>query len=474
MLVGVSPAAPAKAQENRTFVSAAGSDTNSCTIATSPCRHFKAAYAATPAGGEIDVLDPANYGSLTITGPLSIQGNGWAASSATSGEAVFTINARTNDEINIRGVVLDGIGTPGSVGIQFNSGGSLNVQNSLIRNFDGVGIAFVPNGSSALFVSNTLISDLANASGTGINIAPSGGSVTAVINRVDIQRVGGTGVNAGANTTVTLKDSTIVGNTVGVNIVSGASVVSYGNNAVTGNQTDVVGGSIPELGARGPAGPAGTNGVAGATGAQGPAGPVGAAGAQGPTGPVGAAGAQGPTGPVGAAGAQGAAGATGAQGPAGATGATGAPGPAGTVLSFADFYAVMPEDNPATVAPGGAVSFPQRGPASGTDIVQTNATTFTFGTAGIYLVTFQVSVTEPGQLALAQNLALVSRSVVGRDAGNSQIVGTSMVTAAANDDIQVINPSNPFLGTALTITQFAGGSGSGSPVSAHLTILRLQ
>jgi hypothetical protein len=221
-------AIPAQAQESRTFVSAMGSDTNSCTSAAAPCRHFKAAYAATPAGGEIDVLDPANYGSLTITGPISIQGHGWASSSAVSGEPVFTINESTNDEINIRGVVLDGIGVTGSVGIQFNSGGSLNVQDSVIRNFDSLGIAFVPNGSSALFVSNTLISDLTNANGTGINIAPGGGTVTAVVNRVDIERVGGTGVNAsGSNTTVTLKGSTIVGNTVGVNMASGATVVSY-------------------------------------------------------------------------------------------------------------------------------------------------------------------------------------------------------------------------------------------------------
>jgi hypothetical protein len=106
--------------------------------------------------------------------------------------------------------------------------------------------------------------------------------------------VGGTGVNAGANTTVTLKDSTIVGNTVGVNIVSGAAVVSYGNNAVTGNQTDVVGGSIPELGARGPAGPTGPQGATGAVGAAGATGPAGPTGATGATGVQGPQGAQGP------------------------------------------------------------------------------------------------------------------------------------------------------------------------------------
>ena len=319
--------------------------------------------------------------------------------------------------------MLDGLGRTGSVGIQFTSGGSLNVQDSVIRNFDSIGIAFVPNGSSALFVSNTLISDFTNANGTGINIAPSGGaSVAAVVNRADIQRVGGTGLNAaGSTTTVTLKGSTIVDNTVGVNIAAGATVVSYGNNAITGNQTNVAGGTIPELGARGPAGP------------------TGATGATGPTGAT------------------------------GATGATGPQGPQGTVLSFADFYALMPADNPGTVAPSNAVSFPQRGPASGTDIVQSNATTFTLTTAGIYLFTFQVSVTEAGQLALAQNGSQLLQSTVGRATGTSQIFGTSMVTVAAGDTLQVINSVGSF--SAITITPVAGGT---YPVSAHLTILRLQ
>ena len=129
----------------------------------------------------------------------------------------------------------------------------------------------------------------------------------------------------------------------------------------------------------------------------------------------------------------------------------------------------MPADNPGTVAPSNAVSFPQRGPASGTDIVQSNATTFTLTTAGIYLFTFQVSVTEAGQLALAQNGVELAQSVVGRATGTSQIVGTSMVTASAGDTLQVNNPAGE--SPALTITPLAGGT---DPVSAHLTILRLR
>ena len=59
------PAAPAQAQATRAFVSATGSDINNCINVLTPCRHFQTAYNAMANGGEIDVLDPANYGALT-------------------------------------------------------------------------------------------------------------------------------------------------------------------------------------------------------------------------------------------------------------------------------------------------------------------------------------------------------------------------------------------------------------------------
>jgi len=62
-------------------------------------------------------LDPANYGSLTITGPVSIEGHGWASSAAVSGHAAITINASgATDKINIIGVVLDGIAIANTTG----------------------------------------------------------------------------------------------------------------------------------------------------------------------------------------------------------------------------------------------------------------------------------------------------------------------------------------------------------------------
>jgi hypothetical protein len=139
------PAVPARAA-SRTFVSAAGSDSNSCTI-TLPCRSLQAAYNAVAANGQIDALDPGNYGALTVTGPVSIEGHGWAAMSAPTGTAIPT-NAQATDKIAISGVVLDGLGMAGTTGIQFNSGGNLTVRDSVIRNFTNVGLSFSANNSS--------------------------------------------------------------------------------------------------------------------------------------------------------------------------------------------------------------------------------------------------------------------------------------------------------------------------------------
>jgi hypothetical protein len=211
-LAGSLFAAPAQAAAPRSFVSAAGSDSNNCTNVATPCRHLAAAYAATLPNGEIFVLDPANYGSLTITGPVSIQGHGWASIAPPSGGNAIIINANPGDKINIIGVVLDGTGTSNTNGIVFNSGGSLTVRDSVIRNFD-MGIAFAQNSSTAeeIFVSNTLVSD---NGGDGILMSNGGlAATTGVLDHVQVVNNGGNGLNIGSNPTdITVADSVIANN----------------------------------------------------------------------------------------------------------------------------------------------------------------------------------------------------------------------------------------------------------------------
>ena len=170
----------------RTFVSAAGSDSNNCTNVATPCRHLATAYAATAADGEIYVLDPANYGSLTITHAVSIEGHGWASIAPPSGGNAITINAGPSDKINIIGVVLDGTALANTTGIQFNSGAELHVVDCVVRNFMGSGVAFIPTVSSTLVVSNTFIA--ANTGFPGVLVSPHAVNLTvqAVLNRVEL------------------------------------------------------------------------------------------------------------------------------------------------------------------------------------------------------------------------------------------------------------------------------------------------
>src|SRR4051812_43278132 len=59
----------------RTYVSGAGKDSNPCTP-SSPCQTLQAALTLTLAGGEIFVLDSANYGAVTINKAVSITSEG--------------------------------------------------------------------------------------------------------------------------------------------------------------------------------------------------------------------------------------------------------------------------------------------------------------------------------------------------------------------------------------------------------------
>jgi hypothetical protein len=211
-------AAPAQAQ--RVFVSATGSDSNPCTFA-SPCRSFQHAHDTAGAGGEIDVLDPAGYGAVTITKAISIQGHGYSGISVASGANGITINAGTSDKVNLNGLLIDGA-TVGQNGVVFNTGGSLTIENSVIRNVVGAGVYFVPSTDSSLFVSNTQVSD---NGGDGIAVFPTAAGVyvgAAIFNHVEANNNGknGIAINTARGTNfiqATAFESVAAGNNVGFN-----------------------------------------------------------------------------------------------------------------------------------------------------------------------------------------------------------------------------------------------------------------
>lgn len=203
----------------------------------------------------------------------------------------------------------------------------------------------------------------------------------------------------------------------------------------------------------------------------GPEGPRGFGGLPGPNGPEGPKGSTGEAGQQGAEGPQGRAGERGQEGPQGARGAEGPEGPP-TSPAYAEFYALMPPDNPATVGAGIPIEFPRSGPSAG-GITRRNSTEFLVPTVGTYRVSFSISADEPGQLVIALNsgsgMVELPYTVFGRAVGTSLIAGEGLVTTTSiNSVLEVRNPSGNT--PALTITPKAGGSHA---AAASLVVQRL-
>ncbi len=177
--------APSQAQNGtltRSFVSSTGVDGNPCTI-TAPCASFAHAYTKIAANGIIAALDPGKYGPLTIIGPVTVNGNGWAAITAPASGDGIIVNANTAavDNVTLSGIEIDGAGA-GYNGIVFNSGGKLTVSNCLVKDFlsngtfvTGNGILIAPNTSDTFDfdINNTVV---ANNPNVGLYYYPPGGA----------------------------------------------------------------------------------------------------------------------------------------------------------------------------------------------------------------------------------------------------------------------------------------------------------
>lgn len=274
-------ASGAFAQATRTFVSGVGDDANPCSR-TAPCRTFAGAISQTAPGGEINVLDPAGYGAVTITKPITITGDGTMAGVLVSGTNGIVVQAGSSDVVILRNLHFDGVGA-GLNGIRFLAGGRLHVEQCEIRGFTQQAIDVAPTTSAEVFVSDT---DLRNNGGGGIYVHPNPGShVWATIDHVNMvgngrglraedgstvvvrnstaagnvyngfvavasagpadltisgsvsSLNGGVGVYAGPISIARISNMTISGNNVGLQAVGGGSIISFRNNSVYGNNT---------------------------------------------------------------------------------------------------------------------------------------------------------------------------------------------------------------------------------------------
>ena len=254
LALAVLPAVPAHAQSPRTFVSAAGNDSNPCSFAA-PCRHFQAAVNATSLGGEVDALDPAGYGPIIISQAITINGQGWSYIAPPASGNGITINA-VSGNVFIHGVSLNGVGiTGGTNAIVFNSGGSLTVTDCVAQNFafnsgnivTGHGILMHPTSGAIKFViTNTIVS---NNGFNGIYYLPASGSTATATGVIDhvvaTNNQGGIAITTslGSGSTTAAISNSVASNNgssgIGVENNSAALAVSIDNTSISGNQTGI-------------------------------------------------------------------------------------------------------------------------------------------------------------------------------------------------------------------------------------------
>ncbi|HEX3095319.1 MAG TPA: hypothetical protein VHW72_21950 [Candidatus Angelobacter sp.] len=194
-------------QASRTWVSGVGDDANPCSR-TAPCKTFAGAISKTAAGGEIDALDPAGYGAVTITKAITIDGGGGqVASVLVSGTNGIVVQAGPSDVVILRNLRINGIGT-GINGIRFLSGKDLNVESCYIFGFttNGVDIALNQATAASAHILNTVIK---NNGGVGVRAANAVSPAVAVVVDSSSAILNNIGVEAAQHAHVTVSRSLV-------------------------------------------------------------------------------------------------------------------------------------------------------------------------------------------------------------------------------------------------------------------------
>jgi hypothetical protein len=213
------------AQATRTWISGVGDDENPCSR-TAPCLTFAGAIDKTAAGGEISVLDPGDYGSVTITKSITLNGAGKAAGILVSCLNGITIDAGPADIVKLLHLQIDGFGTA-AVGIQFNSGAALIVDDVFVQGFaSGIEV----------YAGKTTVGDslITQSSSIGVNVR--GGALALENTILTANNVAAQATGSG---TLRLSNTSLYNNLSGLGC-GGGGLLTAGNNRKAGNSGGVV------------------------------------------------------------------------------------------------------------------------------------------------------------------------------------------------------------------------------------------
>jgi hypothetical protein len=247
LLLGI--ATTAQAQLFRAYVASDGNDANPCTL-PQPCRLLPKALTVVNNGGEIWMLDSANFNTDTviILKSVTILAIPGAVGSlvALSGAPAVSITGPSL-KVALRNVVIGMVagGLPGSDGVNMNGASSLLVEKSVIAGMLQNGI-FVGGGGNLKVVESTIRDSGQN----GIHVTDGSRAVIVSSHLLDNAFGVFANTNTATVTAVSIDDSTISGGTDGVRCeatpLSGAQAhVAIARSTIMGTGTAVEIGTAP-------------------------------------------------------------------------------------------------------------------------------------------------------------------------------------------------------------------------------------
>lgn len=228
----------AYAQATRTWVSGVGDDANPCSR-TAPCKTFAGAISKTATGGEINCLDPAGFGGVTITKSMTIRCEGVIGGILVSGTNAIVINAPTNARVVLDGLDIEGFDT-GLVAVNILQARDVVVRNSTIRNFKGGNATGIQINASAnaprLTVENVLFFN--NNYGVRLISPGTGGGKAFLIKSTFVNNSSAAIGATGATNIVAINGNSFANSPKAVELLAGATGTTFGNNALNNTTAD--------------------------------------------------------------------------------------------------------------------------------------------------------------------------------------------------------------------------------------------
>ena len=231
----------------RAYLSVNGKDTNPCTV-QQPCRLLPAALAAVNDGGEVWMLDSANFNASTVTiGKsvmiLAVPGTVGSLVAPSGADGVVVANGANH--VTLRNLVLRDLAGSALSGLHVTGGNALRVENCEIYG-TSTGIRIDAAGAAVSIV-NTTVHDVS----TGIDVEAAS---NVLLDRLSTSNTSNS-VNAQNGSHVTISNSVLGGPSYGVLAASATygvvTVVNIAHTTITsaaGSGACAVGVASPPLG----------------------------------------------------------------------------------------------------------------------------------------------------------------------------------------------------------------------------------